>query len=153
MSRAARNEAGGLASVCQGCGTPVEQPIYPQHGGRRRKWCSDRCRKRTAYGGRCEICGAATYGGAGPDAAPKRCRKHNAGNERNHERAEVRWNAIEVLWRAGLTIQEIADHTGDTHSAVSLMLHRMRVDGRDIPYGYDRRPQSVAKRAREAVGS
>ena len=28
-------------STCEGCGAPIEQP----HTGRRRRWCSDRCRK------------------------------------------------------------------------------------------------------------
>lgn len=31
---------------CRGCGTPLTQPAT----GRRRRWCSDRCRKRAGNG-------------------------------------------------------------------------------------------------------
>ena len=31
---------------CQGCGAPLTQPAT----GRRRRWCSDRCRKRSGNG-------------------------------------------------------------------------------------------------------
>jgi hypothetical protein len=43
-------------SVCQGCGTPVEQPLR----GGRRKWCSERCRRVTLYSRPCLDCGATT---------------------------------------------------------------------------------------------
>jgi hypothetical protein len=46
--------AGVAMSVCHGCGTPVEQRSH----GRRRKWCSDRCRKVTLYSRPCLDCGA-----------------------------------------------------------------------------------------------
>lgn len=39
-------------TVCVGCGTTIQQP--PKG---RRKWCSDRCRKTTAYSAPCADCG------------------------------------------------------------------------------------------------
>jgi hypothetical protein len=45
------------ADVCHGIG--CDQPLAPQKGrGRRRKWCSERCRKVTLYSGECRDCGA-----------------------------------------------------------------------------------------------
>jgi hypothetical protein len=41
---------------CVGCDVPLKQPAT----GRRRKWCSPRCRKATLYGGTCKTCGAPT---------------------------------------------------------------------------------------------
>lgn len=53
--------------TCDGCGTAIE----PSRGNRPRRWCSERCRKRTLYAGECEHCGARTDGsnGRGPNAA------------------------------------------------------------------------------------
>lgn len=55
------------ASTCDGCGTPIEQ----SRSNRRRRWCSERCRKQTMYGSACESCGNPTNGsnGRGPNAA------------------------------------------------------------------------------------
>lgn len=53
---------------CVGCGAPLER--RPGRG-RQRKWCSNRCRRHTSYGGKCLDCGKPTYGG---DATPpERC--------------------------------------------------------------------------------
>ena len=78
-------------SACAGCGTPITQW--------RRKWCSDRCRKRTLYSGTCEICGGPTNGSNGRDAASDVCREcHEQRNaERNAEIVE-RWNEGEPEW-------------------------------------------------------
>lgn len=56
-------------STCKGCDTELP----PSRGQRERKWCSDRCRKRTLYGGSCVDCGAATDGSNGRAKAPERC--------------------------------------------------------------------------------
>jgi|GEM_PF-824212 len=53
--------------VCPGCGTDLRGT----HG--RRKWCSEKCRRETSYGGTCEDCGAPTNGNDGPGTAAKRC--------------------------------------------------------------------------------
>lgn len=55
-------------TLCEGCETPIAQPRFG-----RRKWCSDRCRKATLYGGTCIDCGARTDGSNGPGGAPERC--------------------------------------------------------------------------------
>lgn len=54
---------------CSGC----HQEIPLSRGGRARKWCSERCRKETLYGGRCMDCGAVTNGSNGRGKAHKRC--------------------------------------------------------------------------------
>jgi hypothetical protein len=54
------------AGPCYGCGTPL-----PEQGpGRKRKWCSQSCRKKSTPGGTCADCGAST----GYDGKAKRCR-------------------------------------------------------------------------------
>jgi hypothetical protein len=57
-------------SLCVGCDTPL--PLEPRRPGRRRKWCSDRCRKGQ-YAGECVDCGAPTNGHDGPGKASTRC--------------------------------------------------------------------------------
>lgn len=65
------------ASTCAGCPAPI---VQPPRGGRRRKWCSDRCRKRTLYSGECVDCGKPTSGDR-PDGISVRClRCHNVKN-------------------------------------------------------------------------
>lgn len=56
--------------TCQGCGTTGVQTTH----ARLRKWCSERCRKSTLYGGVCEDCGGPTDGSAGLGKAATRCR-------------------------------------------------------------------------------
>ena len=82
-------------NTCAGCGTAIEQPKR----GRRRKWCSARCRKRTVYGGTCKLCGAVTNGYDGPGTAAEVCRDCRDGRnaERNAEIIE-RWNEGEPEW-------------------------------------------------------
>jgi hypothetical protein len=48
--------------TCQGCSAPLPPPLRT---GRSRKWCSDACRKRTLYAGRCVDCGAGLSGSEG----------------------------------------------------------------------------------------
>lgn len=54
---------------CQGCGKPAKQT--PK--ARRRKWCSERCRRQTSYGGTCTQCGTPTNGNDGPGTAAELC--------------------------------------------------------------------------------
>lgn len=67
-----RHSASQSGRFCAGVDCSVELPV--QTSGRRRKWCSARCRKRTLYGGQCVDCGARTDGSNGRDAAPQRCK-------------------------------------------------------------------------------
>lgn len=55
-------------TVCQGCGAPLPE----QTAGRYRKWCSQKCRKNTSYGGTCADCGRPTA--YNPDGPSKRCK-------------------------------------------------------------------------------
>jgi hypothetical protein len=83
---------------CWGCGAA----IGPSRGGRRRKWCSDRCRKATLYSGVCVDCGGATaYSGT---ATPSdRCvpcaTKHTcvSPDKRRKRYARARWSDEELL--------------------------------------------------------
>lgn len=56
-------------SGCQGCGTELAQ----KPTGARRKWCSERCRRRTLYSRECIDCGEPTDGSNGAARAPERC--------------------------------------------------------------------------------
>lgn len=69
---------------CEGCGTPF--PPYSSRG-RRRKWCSGRCRKQTLYSGQCIDCGAPTNGYDGPALASERC----VACRRQWEKDNARW--------------------------------------------------------------
>lgn len=61
-------------SICQGCGASIEQAGR----GRRRKWCSERCRK-ASYGDPCVDCGARTSFGSETARVPEpRCRACSA---------------------------------------------------------------------------
>lgn len=53
------------AKRCQGCGEDLP--------GRRRLWCSERCRKKTTYGGTCESCGAPTAVNRVGDGPARHC--------------------------------------------------------------------------------
>lgn len=69
--------SGGLR--CDGCDAPLPR----SRGPRRRRWCSERCRKVTLYAGSCVDCGAPTNGYGGPGRASKRCCDCDA--RRRHE--------------------------------------------------------------------
>jgi hypothetical protein len=61
---------GGAVTVeksCRGC----DADISGTHG--KQEWCSEKCRKDTLYGGKCEGCGARTNGNNGPGTAARRC--------------------------------------------------------------------------------
>lgn len=62
------NEDG--SHLCPECGGPLPPP-HP--GGRRRIFCSNRCRKNFRYGGRCADCGGRTNGGDGAAKRAVRC--------------------------------------------------------------------------------
>lgn len=70
-SPAARQAHEGVAAMntCQGCGAelPPNKAV-----GRKRKWCSNRCRKQTLYTGTCIDCGGPT-GYSGTSVPRDRC--------------------------------------------------------------------------------
>lgn len=78
-------------SRCHGCGAAVA----PTTGrGRRRKWCSDRCRKQTLYSVPCEDCGTPLSGseGRGPNA-PTRCTPCNV----RRVQGEALWTRASII--------------------------------------------------------
>ncbi len=136
------------AATCHGCGVALP----PSKGGPPRKWCGDRCRKHTLYGGACVDCGATTNGGNGHAVPAERCGACSGTAAANAARAglrDTRYRAVEALWFAGLTMRGIAATLDTTEPTVKSWLHRMRRDGWDVPY---RRPHlaSPAERHRAA---
>jgi hypothetical protein len=132
--------------TCQGCGVELPPSVYQ---GRKRKWCSERCRKQTMYGGACIDCGAEMNGSAGngPDR-PVRCGKCNAqrAGEYQSALAQPRYDAIIRLRAQGLRDQDIADIVGYEHvGSVRASVLRLRQRGVVVatsPRG--RRPQEQA---------
>jgi hypothetical protein len=55
--------------TCQGCSAELQQP----RSGRRRKWCSDKCRKRTLYSLPCADCGQPCNTDGRVTGASERC--------------------------------------------------------------------------------
>lgn len=124
--------------ACAGCGEPFL-------GRGRAKWCSERCRKRTCYGGVCVDCGAPTHGsnGDGPNA-PVRC--HACDMRWNPKRLAARVEyrtAIEAMWADGLTSREIGRLMGWTPGSAKVRIGQLRARGYDLPYR--RSPEAVAK--------
>jgi hypothetical protein len=65
--------------ICHGIGCTNE--LAPNRApGRPRKWCSDRCRKRTLYAQPCVDCGEPTDGSQGFQAEPRCLRCTNVRN-------------------------------------------------------------------------
>lgn len=92
MTRAGRN--------CDGCGGPLAANVAP---GPARRWCSERCRKATLYGGRCTICGDPTDGSQGPARAEACCRRcyETVSNEITRWRLLLeaeRWRVLTTRW-------------------------------------------------------
>lgn len=127
-------------STCAGCGTAIEQP--PR--GKPRKWCSDRCRKRTLYGGTCKLCGAVTNGYDGPGTAAEVCidcyETRNA--ERNAEIIE-RWNEGEPEWYIaeemgldGIAVRSVVQIARRHGGQVALHRKRNRTDWSEIEQLY-----------------
>jgi hypothetical protein len=74
---------------CKGCGAELAPAKGP---GRRRVWCSDRCRKGQ-YAGACVDCGAPTNGYDGPGKASERCR---ACRDR-YQHEECKWTTATIV--------------------------------------------------------
>lgn len=123
--------------LCAGCGEPIEQPKG------RRKWCSERCRKRTLYSGTCVDCGAATYNGTVPP--PKRCHECNGrrGGELSRRAAEPHRAEVEAAWAAGLTTREMCERFGWTGKYSYTNIGKLRARGYDLPHR--RTPEQLAR--------
>lgn len=74
-------------SECAGCGATLQPNRAP---GRPRKWCSERCRRRTLYTGICKSCGAETYdGSASPSDECAACMRQRQHDERYWTRERI----------------------------------------------------------------
>lgn len=85
---------------CDGCGEPLPPNRAP---GPARRWCSERCRRTTLYGGTCAICGDATYGTQRQVRADALCRRCWQTAKRAHTRTRLlfeaeRWRALTSRW-------------------------------------------------------
>jgi hypothetical protein len=80
---------------CAGC----DNEVPPNKGpGRRRKWCSERCRKITLYSRRCLDCGAVCNTGGRVAEPAVRCLVCHNAYERTVERRQARKYATEKKW-------------------------------------------------------
>ena len=114
------------ARTCSGCGSELK-------GTGRAKWCSERCRKQTLYGGVCVDCGAQTSGseGNGPNA-PKRCQRARL-IAANHEVWSARREMVERMWCDGFSSREIARAAGVSEAAAPSFIGVCRYRGWDLP--------------------
>lgn len=129
-------------SVCQNCGADLDQRAT----GRKRKWCSERCR-RVQYDQPepCVDCGAPTSSSRrnGLRAEP-RCYRCGTGalNAQRHAERVARRREIERRWLAGETLPGIAAALDSTVHAIGAAISGMRAEGGyDLPY---RNPGSAA---------
>lgn len=100
------SESNGHRRICLGRGCGVD--LTGMHG--HRKWCSERCRRRTLYTNICE-CGAEIYNGsAHPPSVCGQC-KHDADYGERNELLREMWEADEPAWY-------IAQELGMTEAAV-----------------------------------
>lgn len=129
------------ARACAGCGVPLASNRGP---GRQRKWCSERCRKRTLYSGTCVECGAPTNNGTVPP--PRLCARCNGHRQGEANRAE--WEPyrrlVEQMWAEGMTARQIADALGWTTkwSTAHICVLR-RQQGYNLPLR--RTPEQIAR--------
>lgn len=103
-----------------------QNPACDEHGmqttsGRLRKWCSDRCRRTTLYGGTCKYCGTITNGSDGPGAAPDVCISCAAGHY-------ATWTREAII----ACIQQWADESGGIPPATTDFV-RGRADDLPVP--------------------
>jgi hypothetical protein len=116
------------AGRCEGCGGPLP--------GRRRKWCSEFCRKRS-YWRPCEKCGdpcggVATGHGNGGTRFCVTCGGEVAGalgRERHRPRREL----VEALWSDGVSCKGICEAIGVAPRNASTHIARMRARGYNLP--------------------
>lgn len=105
---------------CQGCGADLSGTH------KKRKWCSEGCRRQTLYSGTCKHCGASTNGYHGPGTASDAC--IDCSRERNKERNE----RLVEMWEAGGPTWYIAERLGMSEKAVTawISMDRRRNSGK-----------------------
>lgn len=109
-------------TTCTGCNEPLPPNKAP---GPPRKWCSERCRRRTMYTTPCKTCGAAVYdGSAKPPDECGDCKYRRTYRERN-ERIFKAWNEGEPAWYIG-------EREGMTETQVGSLINHHRGLGRNL---------------------
>lgn len=119
--------------VCPFCGSQIIQ----KGPGRRRKWCSEHCRKRALYSGVCIDCGSRTSGTAsGLARRAERCAtcQSNRLNAANVESGRAICADVETMWHDGYTLVEIAAEMGWTPNSAKGYICRQRKRGGAFPY-------------------
>lgn len=135
-------------SVCQGCATELPPP--KRASGRRQKWCSEACRKRTLYSTPCVDCGAATSGDGAYHERCGRCSGWRAG-EGTRQRFMAQRTMIEAMWADGYTARQIADAVGWNTSHPGAFISGCRSRGYDLPHR--RSPEQVARIIEASTGN
>ena len=117
--------------ICVGCGAEVEVSIH----GRRRKWCTEHCRKQTLYASPCIDCGAPTWHGCAGRANQGRCVQCA-----NKEQVRQKWLEIgeldaEIIRRRKLGYYNwaIEEDLGLPFNTVASHMSRLKSLGFDVP--------------------
>lgn len=126
--------------VCKGCGGPL--PPQKKYAGRRRQWCSERCRK-AQYAASCEECGGPTSGSEGRREHPlcTACAGRRGG-EGMKAKVKQRRDQMAAMYLAGATYGEMSAFLG--WKEVGGELIRMRAAGYDLPHRYKVRQRKAA---------
>src|SRR5437763_864330 len=112
--------------VCRGCNTPVEN----KGPGKRREWCSERCRKQTLYSVPCVDCGKALNGSDGK-GAHERC-VPCAAAKTGRDKAWPRWEQIAAMRERGLLNKEIAERLDVSAAVIASAVYHAREGGFEI---------------------
>lgn len=123
-----------MSETCAGCGGPFPPELKPHP---RRKWCSERCRKRQ-YAKPCIDCGKPIDG-----TTPSRCggRCTPCANKIPREADLMKRWRIEELWADGHTTREICEAMGLKYATSNVSNWRSR--GYDLPHR--RTPEQIAR--------
>lgn len=122
-----------MSGTCAQCGEPFERS--PQ-GGRRRVYCSDRCRKLACVDvGSCVDCGKELRRAHGSKVG-ERCSDCNNDHRSEEFRGRERRAELVRLYLAGEPLDGIAERLGyASRASVACALNRLRHRyGYDLPY-------------------
>lgn len=135
--------------ACEGCGKRFRWVVIR---GRRRKWCSDRCRKWTLYSVPCEKCGE-LYGGIANGKAGVRARFCKTCAAEVSAAKMVAFGKavlaeVEVMWAEGLKLREIAAEMGWTPGSTHSYVAKQRAKGAALPRRKTDSPKIIADQRR-----
>ena len=128
-------EKGSEMKSCERCGEE-----FPVIDGRykRKRFCSENCRKRFCderHRGVCEDCGMPTASRSGWPSERRSNRWCSpCYRQRELKRTAQRGHQIEEWWAEGRSLREIADRLGWSKGQLSVQMDRLRAKGFDLPY-------------------